>query len=110
MKTGFQAGDEVTPVDENDPWYGMRLEVVDIQQEVAPVGEKDFLFVTDSKSIRMFKHFELKYWHPEKGKETKQEVQKEKSQDKPASRSGKTYNPMRGFGDKKEDWPEEIEF
>ena len=91
MKTQFQPGDEVTPINRNDPWYGHRLEIVDIQQEIALVGERDFVFVTDNKAIRMFKNFELRHW-----------------------RIGVrglllTGNPMRGYGESKEDWPEELD-
>jgi hypothetical protein len=93
VRNQFQPGDEVTPVDHSDPWFGLRLEIVEIQQELAMVGERDFVLVTDSKSVRMFKAFELKYW--------------------PVSMRGTdnrlTRNPMRGYGIRKEDWPEELD-
>ena len=94
MKNQFQPGDEVTPVDRNDPWYGQRLEIVEIQQEMAMVGERDFVLVTDSKSVRMFKTFELKYWQIAAARETGNRLSR---------------NPMRGYGIRKEDWPEEID-
>ncbi|MEW6732072.1 MAG: hypothetical protein AB1489_12160 [Acidobacteriota bacterium] len=90
MKNQFQPGDEVTPIDRSDPWFGLRLEIVDIQQEIAMVGERDFVFVTDSKTIRMFKNFELQRWHN-------------------INQAKLAGNPMRGRGDRKEDWPEELE-
>jgi len=91
VRTQFQPGDEVTPIDLSDPWFGLRLEIVDIQQEIAMVGERDFVFVTDNKAIRMFKAFELKHWRI-------------------SSRTTQLNgNPMRGYGDRKEDWPEELD-
>jgi len=93
VRNQFQPGDEVTPVERTDPWYGLRLEIVEIQQEIAMVGERDFVLVTDSKSVRMFKTFELKYW-PVSMRETGK---------------GLARNPMRGYGIRKEDWPEELD-
>ncbi len=91
MRHQFQPGDEVTPIDRNDVWYGLCLEIIDIQQEISLVGNRDFVFVTDSKSIRMFKNFELRPWHAHQQK------------------SKQTTNPMLGRGDHREDWPEELE-
>lgn len=91
MKNHFQSGDEVTPIDRNDPWHGLRLEIIDIQQEIAMVGERDFVFATDGRQIRMFKAFELRHWHAS------------------AHASKSVSNPMLGRGDRWEDWPEDIE-
>jgi hypothetical protein len=93
VKNQFQPGDVVTPIDRCDPWYGLRLEIVEIQQEIAMVGERDFVLVTDNKTIRMFKTFELKHW---------QLLPREADLQL-------TRNPMRGYGMQRDDWPEEIE-